>query len=67
MPFASMSTMMHALPGATDTWDVNINRTFTRLKDVYSRWMNTPTVTEKDVNYFYSPATASGVDQVKTM
>ena len=28
--------------------------------------MNTPTHTEKDVNNFYSPATASGQDTVKT-
>ena len=66
MPFVSMTTMMHALPGNTDTWDVNINRTFTRLVDVYSHWMKNPTTQEKDVNTFYSPAHASGEDTVKT-
>ncbi|MDA8584167.1 hypothetical protein N9L68_08020 [bacterium] len=41
LPFVSQTTMMHALPGTTDTWDVNINRTFTRLVDVYSHWITT--------------------------
>lgn len=66
LPFVSQTTMMHALPGTTDTWDVNINRTFTRLVDVYSHWMNNPTTTEKDVNTFYSPVTASGADTIET-
>ena len=66
MPMTTMQTMMHALPGNTDTWDVNINRTFTRLVDVYSHWMTNPTTQEKDVNTFYSPAHASGEDTVKT-
>ncbi|MDA8582768.1 hypothetical protein N9L68_01015 [bacterium] len=66
LSFVGQSTMMHALPGTTDTWDVNINRTFTRLVDVYSHWMNNPTHTEKDVNTFYSPVTASGANTIKT-
>ena len=47
--------MLHALPGSTDTFDVNINRTFTRLVDVYSHWVGTTTDDEKDVNQFYCP------------
>ncbi|MDA8583359.1 hypothetical protein N9L68_03980 [bacterium] len=58
--------MMHALPGTTDTWDVNINRTFTRLVDVYSHRMNNPTPTENDVNTFSSPVTASGANTINT-
>ena len=58
--------MLHALPGTTDSWDVNINRTFTRLVDVYSHWMGNPTDDAKDVNTFYSPVNASGKDTVKT-
>ncbi|MDA8584294.1 hypothetical protein N9L68_08655, partial [bacterium] len=65
IPFVSQTTMMHALPGATETWDVNINRTFTRLVDVYSHLMNNPTTTDNDVDTFYPPVTASGANTIK--
>ena len=60
------STMMHAVPGNTDTFDVNINRTFTRLVDVYQTWLGQETSEEKAINMFYSPALGSAQDTVRT-
>ena len=37
------NTMAHALPGVTDTWDVNMNITLMRLVDAYHTWVGAET------------------------
>ena len=55
IPITTMSNHMHAVPGTTAAFDVQVARTFTRLVDLYQTWLGAETTTHKAANYFFTP------------